>query len=173
MKNSLAILSLAMAFSACQQSSNYTQQSPEIETVKAVFDAYEAGDFEGQRIYYAENAQIFYNTPESKPSTLDQILTQQQADLEGISAYSIDFTDDAIEMVTTDKGETWVNVWAEWKATMTATGQQFVIPMHETFQFVDGKIVKEFGYWDNSPIMQAFMEYEMSQKATADTTAQQ
>jgi len=30
--------------------------------------------------------------------------------------------------------------------------QLYEIPVHLTAQFIDGKIVKEFGYWDNSSI---------------------
>ncbi|GAA0877456.1 hypothetical protein GCM10009119_04240 [Algoriphagus jejuensis] len=168
MKNLSVILLFALAV-ACGPDQRYTQRSTEIDSVKALFVAYKSGDLESQRSFYAENAEIYYNVPESDPSTFDQILERQKNDLIGISEYSVDFTDDEIEMVTTDNGETWVNVWGEWKATLAATGKEFVIPVHETFQFVDGKIVKEFGYWDNSPVMMAFMELEAVQMAASDT----
>ena len=172
MKKPICVLLMALALTACQQTQRYTQQSPEIDAVKALFAAYESGELESQRTFYAENAEIFYNAPESKPATFDEILSKQTLEIADFSEYSIEFDDDGIEMVVTDKGETWVNVWGEWQGTMKATGQKFVVPMHETFQFVDGKIVKDFGYWDNSEIMAAFMELEAAQKAPADSIPQ-
>ncbi|MBN7809753.1 nuclear transport factor 2 family protein [Algoriphagus sp. H41] len=142
MKRSMLAFFLALAFTACQESKRYTQQSAEIEAVKSLFAAYESGVLESQRPFYAENAQIFYNAPESEPSTLDEILAKQAEEMAEFSDFSITFDDDGIEMVVTDKGETWVNFWGEWHGTMKATGQKFVIPIHETLQFVDGKVVK-------------------------------
>ena len=62
------------------------------------------------------------------------------------------------EMVVTDKGETWVNFWGLWQGRLKANNQLYEIPVHLTAQFIDGKIVKEFGYWDNSPIILAFQQ---------------
>lgn len=171
MKKLPLILALVILAFACQQTERYTQNSPEIESIKAMFNAYESGDLESQRQYYAPNAQIFINTPESKPATLDDIMNSQKEEMGMFSNYSISLNEDGIEMVTTDKGETWVNVWAEWTGRLTETNQKFVVPVHETFQFVDGKIVKEYGYWDNGPIIQALMELEQSKKAATDSTA--
>ena len=163
------MIGLAALVLACSEEKRYTMQSPEIETVKAVFERYNAGDLEGQKQYYADGAQIFNNVPESKPSTIDQVIEQQKSDSEGISSYNAEIQDDAIEMVVTDKGETWVNAWGVWTGTMAATNQTFEIPFHVTYRFVDGKIFREHGYWDNTNIVMAFMEYEAAQKASADT----
>jgi ketosteroid isomerase-like protein len=53
-------------------------------------------------------------------------------------------------MITTDKGETWINFWGLWRGEMKSSGKTYDIPSHITAQFIDGKIVKEYGYWDNS-----------------------
>ncbi len=171
MKKLLIVLVTGFLLSACQQEQRYTQQSPEIDSVKSLFELYNSGDFDGQKAFYADTAKLYYNVPESKPSTIDQIISIQKEEVAPFSAYSIDFTDDGVEMVLTDKGETWVNLWGVWKATMAANGQTFEIPVHSTFQFVDGKIVKELGYWDNSSVAMAFMELEAAEKAASDTTA--
>jgi hypothetical protein len=68
-------------------------------------------------------------------------------------------------MVIDDKGETWVNYWGVWKGTLAVTQETFEIPIHITFQFVDGKIVKEFGYWDNSKITLAMMQIQATEPA--------
>ncbi|TDQ17041.1 ketosteroid isomerase-like protein [Algoriphagus boseongensis] len=160
---------MALIFGACKQEARYTMQAPEIDSVKALLAASASGDYEGQRPFYAENAQIFINATKENPITVDQMIEGQKSEMGDFSQISVTVEDDAIEMVTTDNGEKWVNCWGTWKATHTASGKSFEIPFHETFQFVDGKIVKDHGYWDNSTIMSAMMEYEAAQKAAADT----
>lgn len=168
MKKAMIILVCAIMFS-CSQEQRYTMQSPEIDTVKTLFDLYAKGDIDGQKQYYADTAMIYQNTTEANPTSVEEMIAQQKSEAGSFTNMSVEIGDDAIEMTKTDNGETWVNVWLTWKATMAATGQTFEVPVHSTFQFVDGKIVREHGYWDNSPVMTAFMEYEASQKAAADT----
>ncbi|MDX5337509.1 MAG: nuclear transport factor 2 family protein [Cyclobacteriaceae bacterium] len=171
MKNVIAIILILLIAVSCQQQSRYTQQAPEIETVKALFAAYNSEDYEGQRQYYDPNVQIFINSPESSPTSLDENISQMMEEKDFFNNETITIEDDAIERVTTDDGEVWVNVWGEWKGNMASTGKEYVIPFHQTFQFVDGKIVKEYGYWDNSKIMEDMMKAEMESKS--DTTAVQ
>lgn len=106
MKITIQMLILVLLMTACQQPSKYTQQSPEIEAAKALLQASASGDFEAQRKFYAENAQIFYNVTEDKPSTIDEMIEQQQSEGDQFSNVKITVEEDAIEMVTTDKGET-------------------------------------------------------------------
>ena len=170
MKNVIRLTLITCLLISCQQETRYTQQAPEIETIKAMFAAYNAGDYEGQRQFYDPNVQIFINAPESRPSTLDESIAEMSKDKDLFSKATITILDDGIERVITDKGETWVNVWGEWKGTLATTGKEYLLPFHETFQFVDGKIVKEYGYWNNSPIVEDMMKAEM---AKADTTSMQ
>ncbi|WP_026950866.1 nuclear transport factor 2 family protein [Algoriphagus mannitolivorans] len=172
MKNVIGLTLIVWILMSCQKESRYTQQAPEIESVKAMFAAYNAGDYEAQRKFYDANAEIFINAPETKPTTLDQAIADMNKDKDLFNNAQITIQEDAIERVITDKGEIWVNVWGEWKATLAATGKEYLLPFHETFQFMDGKIVKEFGYWDNSPIVQDMMKAEMA-KASADSTMNQ
>jgi hypothetical protein len=169
MKNLILILLVALSFSACQQKQRYTQQSTEIDKIKELMRLSNSGEYEAQRAFYADGAQLFYNATESNPMTIDQVIEDQKSMNETLSNVSTTVDDNEIEMVITDNGETYVNLWGTWKATFTATGQNFEIPFHSAFQFVDGKIVREYGYWDSSPIMKAFMEYEASQKTAADS----
>ena len=74
-------------------------------------------------------------------------------------------------MVLDDKGETWVNYWGVWKGTMAANGKTYEIPIHITSQFVNGKIVKSYGYWDNSPIQMDAMAMQIAaEKAAMEAT---
>jgi len=71
-------------------------------------------------------------------------------------------------MAITDEGKTWVNFWGVWKGTLAANNIVLEIPVHLTAQFIDGKIVREYGYWDNGPIVLAIQEIE-SAKMAAET----
>lgn len=169
MKRGILILGIALIIGACQSEVRYTQKAPEIDAVLEMLKKSASGDFDGQRAYYAENAQIFYNVPEDQPSTVDQLIENQKSEMGDFGEVSITIEDEAIELVTTDKGEKWVNCWGTWKAKHLPSGKSFEVPFHETFQFVDGKIVKDFGYWDNTPVVIAIMEYEKAQMAASDT----
>ncbi len=41
-----------------------------------------------------------------------------------------------------------------------ANNKLIKIPSHITIQFVDGKIVKEYGYWNNTKMILELMELE-------------
>lgn len=143
---------LVFLFFACESKQRYTQQSAEIEIIKSSMGNYINGDWDAYQSHYAEGAKLFFNATEDKPATIQQTIAQQKLEIELLSSYSIDRENENLEMVFTDEGETWVNYWGTWKGTMAASGTTYEIPIHITYQFVQGKIVKAFGYWDNSPI---------------------
>lgn len=171
MKKLLVIGLAALLFTACNQEVRYTQTSPEIDHVKAAQADYLKGDWESYLSHYAPDAKIFNNATESNPKNPQQIAEERKELLAGVSSYSLLDDQDAIEMVIDDDGETWVNYWGVWKGTYSNLNQTFEIPIHITSQFVDGKIVKEYGYWDSSPVVIARMTFEATQKAAADSTA--
>jgi ketosteroid isomerase-like protein len=166
MKNRIIIYAVAAMLFACEGKQRYTQQSAEIETFKSIISSYEKGDFEAYLPHYAEGAQIFFNATEDHPATIQEIIAQQKMELEALSSYSFDREKDFLEMVVDDQGETWVNFWGVWRGTLAADGKSVETPIHVTSQFVDGKIVKSHGYWDNAPIQLAIMEI---QSAAADS----
>ena len=47
---------------------------------------------------------------------------------------------------------------------MAGSGKQVEIPVHLTYQFVDGKIVREHGYWDPSEIVIELQKIAMEAK---------
>ncbi len=168
MKRSLICL-LAILLFSCENKQRYTQQSAEIDIIKSIMTNYVNGEWDAYQSNYAEGAQLFFNTTEDKPATIQQIIAQQKMEIEPLSSYSIDRENEALEMVLDDKGETWVNYWSVWKGTMTANGKTYETPIHITSQFIDGKIVKAFGYWDNSPIRMDVIAMQMAaEKAMED-----
>ncbi|WP_257984564.1 nuclear transport factor 2 family protein [Psychroflexus sp. MES1-P1E] len=152
MKNCL-LLALSIVLLASCNDKRYTQQSPEIETYKKVINAYQNQDWENFSTHYADTVMIYNNTTKDKGQTLTQLIENNKQDASMFSSWTYLDKDSEYEMVVTDKGETWVNFWGLWQAKLKITGQTYDIPAHMTVQFVDGKIVKEHGYWDVSELV--------------------
>lgn len=163
-KNIFAALAL-MFVAACQKAEvRYTQNSPEIETYKSAMHDYSGANWESLKSHYADTAKVFMNALENNPKTVDQMIETDKADAAIFSSYGVQ-EDGEYEMVVTDDGETWVNFWGTWKGTLAEGGKTFEVPVHLTARFINGKIVKEHGYWDNSSIMMALQELEAAKAA--------
>lgn len=147
------LLMLLVLMTACNQDKRYTQQSPEIDTYKKVVEAYENQDWEEFATHYADTAMIFNNKTKDKGQSLVQFVETNKQDATLFSSWSYADKESEYEMVVTDKGETWVNFWGLWQGKLKANGQTYDIPSYMTAQFVDGKIVKEHGYWDISELI--------------------
>ncbi|EAZ82007.1 nuclear transport factor 2-like protein [Algoriphagus machipongonensis] len=156
----LFMLGSILMIVSCSQNQRYTQQSPEIEIFESVVANYVNGEWSEYESKYAEGAEIFFNATEENPSSIQEAIAGQRLNLEPLSSYTIETDDDELEMVVTDDGETWVNYWGLWKGTIAATGETIETPIHITSQFVDGKIVKTFGYWNNAPMQLAMMKIQ-------------
>ncbi|SFB24942.1 nuclear transport factor 2-like protein [Algoriphagus aquimarinus] len=161
MKN-VFFLGLLLLTIGCTTKSRYTQQSPEIDTVKSIIGNYVNGEWDEYAAHYADGATIFFNTTENNPSSIQEIIAGQKLSIEPLSSYSFVRDKEELEMVETDEGETWVNFWGLWKGTIAASGETFEMPIHITSQFVDGKIVKAYGYWDSTPLTLALMELQQA-----------
>ncbi len=165
MKKLCLTILVAGLFAACQSTPpRYTQQSEEIDAVKAMYEAYLAQDWEKFQSYYAPDAKIYWNKMENNPQTIEELIAQEKESLGESSTFSQENL--SIERIIDDEGEMWVNYWGIWRSTLKMNGKSYETPIHETFEFKDGKIVKEYGYWDSSPYAIA----EMEQKMAADST---
>ncbi len=145
----LAICSLAIILMvACQEQKpeRWTNNSPEIDVVKALLADYEAGNWDAWKGHYADTAKLYHNTTE--PSGIDETLEALKGYLEPVSQYSFSDKDIYYEMIIDDKDEKWVNFWATWEGTVDALERDLKIPVHLTLQFVDGKIVEEHGFYN-------------------------
>lgn len=145
------ILGLAIVlFTSCNQKQRYTQQSAEIDTYKKVMEDYKTQNWEDYTLHYADTAKIANNVVKEKAQSITEAIEKAKDDAK---LFNWKVEDIDYEMVVTDKGETWVNYWGVWSGTMKSTEKVYVIPFHNTAQFIDGKIVREDGYWDNSEIV--------------------
>ncbi|MDO9593900.1 MAG: nuclear transport factor 2 family protein, partial [Lutibacter sp.] len=151
-------------FTACnQQTKRYTQQSKEIDTYKQVIKDYENQNWESMATHYTDTAKILNNVTEKNAQTLTQLVSQNKQDAAIFSSWNFVPEESEYEMVVTDKGETWVNFWGLWQGRLTSNNQLYEIPAHITARFIDVKIVKDVGYWDNSSIA---LELEKQKEAT-------
>ncbi|WP_343485910.1 nuclear transport factor 2 family protein [Allomuricauda sp. d1] len=147
-----------LLFLSCNQSpERYTQNSPEIDTVKKLIANYNAKNFDTS--LYADSSQTRYNTKDNLMSPSETMEYHKQNDANYSQRSFLD-EDQEFEMVITDDGETWVNCWLDWKGTVGASGKEILIPIHLTYRFVDGKIVREVGMWDPTEVVMELQSIE-------------
>ena len=151
MKKLLGLGLLLLAIVSCNDSQRYSQNSKEIDIVKATINHYDYQKWDSLVINYADTAKVYYNTR-------DLYFTAKnlpEYHIKNDSAFlTRAFEDDRreYEMITDNNGKKWVNFWGIWKATLNDTDENFVIPVHLTLKFVDNKIVEEWGYYDRSTL---------------------
>lgn len=144
------LLALTVVLSCNQGPVRYTQSSPEIETVKQLIANYNSKNYDTS--LYADSSQTRYNTKDNPMSASETMAYHKETDAAYSSRGFLD-KDQEYEMVITDDGETWVNCWLDWKGTIAVTGKEVLVPIHLTYQFEEGKIVKEVGMWDPTEVV--------------------
>lgn len=169
MKSTILLALTTVLFISCEkQDTRYTQQSAEIDTYKKVIQNYKNLNWEDMATHYADTAKIANNVTKENAVSLSEAIKTQKEDAE---MFTWVVEDEEYEMVVTDDNETWVNFWATWKGTMKSTKKLYTIPVHNTVQFVNGKIVQEFGYWNNSEIVTDLLiaEQELAESTIDET----
>lgn len=167
MRKIVLLVVIGLFVFACKQGeTRYTQSSAEIDTYKELIAAYEGADWENYTAKYADTAKIYHNT-DDKSMTPAETVEAHKTNTSALSSFGFVADKGDMEMVVSDKGETWINFWGLWTGTIASNGQDVMIPVHVTAQFVDGEVVREYGYWDNAP-MQAAMEAAMEAAAAAE-----
>jgi len=164
MKKSLLIFLISSMIVSCNDGNTekekirYTQDSEEINTLKAVIQTYEDADWEAYEKYYADTAKIFHNSEQGL--SYKEAAKMHSENISGLSSYGFEDENDDFEMVVTDDDETWVNYWGIWKGILANSEQEITIPVHLTARFINGEIVREYGYWDNSEMMMTMQELD-------------
>lgn len=158
MKKLLYVVVLSALLSGCENTKRYTQNAPEIETVKAIIKDYNAKNYKAVVSYFADTANVYFNSSKSfKAGKLPEY--HNETDINFSSRGFIEEGQE-YEMVVTDKGTTWVNFWGSWEGTFAANGKKIGLQIHLTLEFIDGEVVTEYGYWDASGIVLAMQEIE-------------
>lgn len=153
MMKKLLFLLATLCFAACQQpQKQYFEASAEIDTIKKVyFPSFLSQDWIAFRSMYADSAKIADNTWD-----MGKFINNEQH-IESEKALHASFTDMKIgddasyQMIITDKGEKWVSVWFNFSAK-TKEGVEVNLAVHESFRFVDDKIVFQSNFYDSLPV---------------------
>lgn len=143
----------------------YTQDSEEINTMKAAIKDYEDGNWESLAKHYADTAKIYNNS--NQAISIRENIEEFKVNLAGMSSYEFPDDDEEFEMVVTDDNETWVNYWGDWQGTIAENNKEVEIPLHLTARFVDGKIVAQHVYFDNAIMMAAMDDMEKAKDSTS------
>jgi len=166
----LILLGLTVVlFISCQQTEQrYFDESAEIESVKKLFKLSVEGNFEEARTFYNDTAQIFTNSV--KEMSLDESFAE---DKKGRDTFSMFTIKDSIyaEMVITKSGNTWVNTWPTWVGKVKGNDEEITLPFHASFQFKDGKIVREESFYNALPIYLAVQKVKADEAAAMETDA--
>ena len=172
----LFLLGLAVIlFTACNDKpERFTTTSSNIDEVKALISDYESGNWDSWAKHYADSAMIYHNTWE-KGSTPAETQESLKTTLANTSSYGFDHGDDEIffEQTIDDDGLTWVNFWGNWHGTLSGNGQEIKIPVHLSLQMENGKIVREYGFYDVSNIVLALQAIEAAKAAAEDATVEE
>lgn len=161
MKKLFSLAFAVVLFTACNQEVRYTQNSPEVETFKALIKDYDSKNYDALVSHYADTSKTNFNNTKMDSKKIPEYHKTNDA---AFSSRGFETKDQDYEMVKTDKGETWVNFWATWKCTLAANGKVISIPIHVTARFIDGKIVRDYGYWDSAELTLALQDIEMEAK---------
>ncbi len=156
---------ILISLTACQSEQRYTQQSPEIDTVKKALKDYNNKDYNFS--YFADTAKTYFNTSE-KPMTNAETVAFHEGNDANYSSRGFTGKNEEYEMVKTDDGETWVNYWGDWSCTLAANGKKIGFPISLTYRFVDGKIVRQVGFWDPTEVVLSLMELDAASNMPAD-----
>lgn len=165
----LYLLGLAFAmFTSCEQKeTRYTQQSPEIDLVKKHIANYNTKNYDMKASMLADSSKSLFNSKKN-PILNKDIVAYHKANDANYSKREFLEKDQEFEMVVTDDGETWVNAWLDWQATLAANGKVIDMPVHMTFRIIDGKIVRELGYWDPTAIVMELQQVEVEKAMSTD-----
>lgn len=172
----LFLLGLAVIlFTACQNKpERYTTTSPNIDEIKALVADYNAGNWEGWLSHYGDSAMVYHNTWDNG-STPEELANSLKGTLENASSYGFAEKDSNggdnvfYEQTIDDDGLTWVNFWGDWRGTLAANGQELEIPVHLSIQMKDGKIHREYGFYDLSKYVLALQAIEAAKAAAEES----
>jgi hypothetical protein len=153
--------SFLILFISCQQkqTERFRTASKEIDLIKKGLTNYENAEWDAWAEQYADSAKIFQNSW-SEFETPDQVRDRYKRLIVQLSDYTFDKDDLFMEQVIDDNGRTWVNFWCLWRGTLRVNQKVIEIPVHITFQFVNGKIKREYGYWDTAQLYEELNKLE-------------
>jgi len=167
MKKLLLFGLAVILFTACQnEPKRYFTESPEIASMKASVKQYADGDWDTWTAHFSDTAKFYVNS--NKAVNIDEFKKGQLALLSNFSSYGFIDEGSFTEMVIDSDEETWVNYWATWRGKLKANDQEIDVPVHITSEYVDGKVVQLYNYWDSAPITNALAAIEKANNMSVE-----
>lgn len=154
-------LIFSLILSCDNKPQQYFSESQEIEAIKTRIKAYENQDWTTYKSQFLDSAQVFHNQNTGIPYL--ESLKRQQDIIANFASYGFVEDKTILEMVIDKDNNKWVNYWSVWSGKLKANGKEITFPVHLTTQFLDGKILKEYGYYDTAKLTAAFIELEAQQ----------
>lgn len=153
MKKLVCIIFALILFNACQKKEpqRYFSDSAEIESSKKLIGHFASHNYEGIKEIYSDSVKIYDNSVD--PVSLSDMITGMKANEDMMESMKVKDSAE-YEMVLTKDNETWVNSWYTIVGRFKGLNNDIVVPCHSTFQFKDGKIIKEYSYYNVLPIYQ-------------------
>lgn len=167
----LFLLGLAVTlFIACQnQPQRYFSESAEIDSFKAGIENYENQNWDVWTAQFADTAKVYHNS--NKGNSASESADNHKAMLANFSSYGFAEKGSFVEMVVDKDDEAWVNYWATWQGKLKANNKELSVPVHITAQYIDGKIVEEYAYYDTATLNAAFAEIEKANNLPVEDKA--
>jgi len=163
MKKFIGLGIIILAIISCNNSQRYSQNSPEIEIVKAAINNYDYQRWDSLTMKYADTAKVYYNTRD-RYFTANSLPDYHKKNDSSFLTRAFEDGRREYEMITDNNGKKWVNFWGIWEGNLLENNKKIEIPVHITYQFIDGKIVREYGYWDSSVLVLALQQLEDMKK---------
>lgn len=172
MKKLFFILGACYFLVACNtREERYTTTAPEIQIVKDGIAAYLNADWENWVTQYTDSSRIFHNDWDNYRDPT-QVVEGHKAMLAYFESYSFEEGRTFYELVIDDDGNKWVYFWGIWKGTLKETGRELSIPLHLSKQFVDGKNILEYGFWNLADMLEAIAEVEEAASVELESVAE-
>jgi len=137
----------------CEKQQQYFPESAEIDLVKEALEVYLARDWDKYRSFYSETAGIYHNQTwlnEAPGMSPDEMIESTKEFYSGISETRID--GQIWEMVITGNGYHWVHFWGIWVGKLEGSDKPIEVPVHASFNIIEGKIATEVSFFDNLKI---------------------
>ena len=144
---------LAILLFSCQTQQQYFSESAEIDLMKEALEVYLARDWGKYRSFYSETAGIYQNQTwlnEAPGMSPDEMIETTKEFYVGINETRID--GQIWEMVITGNGYHWVHLWGIWAGKLEGSKKYIEVPVHASFNIIDGKIATEVSFFDNLKI---------------------
>lgn len=153
MKKLVCIIFALILFNACEkkEQQRYFTDSPEIESSKKLVSYFANHNYAGIQEIYSDSVKIYDNSID--PISLSKMISDIKENEPYIESMTVKDSAE-YEMVITKDGETWVNCWYTVVGKFKGLDKDIYIPCHSTFQYKDGKVVKEYSYYNVLPVYQ-------------------